>query len=349
MNLNEQERLAKLLKKYLAGKATPEEESYITEWYNQLNFEQSSSFNKDEDMENQKLNNWIELNSRIQKTSYRGVRNKFKSTQKKRRKALAWVGAMLVFFCIAYQWYTVSYLTDLSKSSLAYVSQQNKTTSTLRVTLSDGTLVWLEPLAEIKYPKRFKGASRNIMLNGKAFLDVARDPQHPFLVKGEAVDVQVLGTSFEVDFNSKKQEASVLVRSGEVAVTPTKQSLPGFFNFLEPTKEKTYLLPNESSRLNTKSKNLLKSKLAADYWTKQIIKSQLIFKETPLAEIITKLEDQHKVAIRMQNPQLKSCTLTAYFYDQPLEVKLEMICKSIGANYKADHDKFIIFGNGCSL
>ncbi|MDQ4139074.1 MAG: DUF4974 domain-containing protein, partial [Bacteroidota bacterium] len=85
-----------------------------------------------------------------------------------------------------------------------------------------------------------------------------------------------------------------------------------------------------------------------NYWAHLITQTNIICKETPLAEVIQKLEDQHKVSIRLENKQLNACTLTAYFQDQPLEVKLEMICKSIGANFKTDQDKFIIYGAGCS-
>ncbi|PSR53186.1 hypothetical protein AHMF7605_06410 [Adhaeribacter arboris] len=350
MNWNEPEKLEKLLQKYLAGKATPEEEAIIADWYEKINLAQPSHLISTKETEQVKFRNWLALHAKIQQVNYRSVKKDTKPNNfKLSRKATVWVGVGLVVFLIfGLKEYSKKFPGSFSGPEIAYLKQENKTVAPLRVSLSDGTLIWLEPGARLQYPKKFTDSIRKIMLNGKAFLDVARDPQHPFRVLGDAIEVEVLGTSFEVDFNAPKQVTDVLVRTGKVAVTPTVHSLPAFLRFLEPEQESLYLRPNESSRFNATTNTLVKRKIQPNYWAHQVTAAKLVFKETPLTEVIQQLEDQYKVSIRLEKAQLNKCTLTAYFQDQSLEVKLEMICKSIGANYKSADDKFIIFGEGCA-
>ena len=64
--------------------------------------------------------------------------------------------------------------------------------------LADGTDVWLFAESEIYFPTRFRGRTREVYLKGEAFFDVKHDERHPFVVRTKALDVKVLGTSFNV-------------------------------------------------------------------------------------------------------------------------------------------------------
>lgn len=64
--------------------------------------------------------------------------------------------------------------------------------------LEDGTRVWLFAESEIRFPAKFDASKREIFLSGEAFLEVSHDPKRPFTVKTNALDVQVLGTVFNV-------------------------------------------------------------------------------------------------------------------------------------------------------
>ena len=67
-----------------------------------------------------------------------------------------------------------------------------------RITLGDGTQVWLNAESELSYPVVFAGGRREVELRGEAYFEVARDAARPFIVKTAAMDVRVLGTSFNV-------------------------------------------------------------------------------------------------------------------------------------------------------
>lgn len=67
-----------------------------------------------------------------------------------------------------------------------------------QVVLSDGTKVWLNSVSSLKYPASFSGKERVVELKGEAYFEVAHNAKMPFRVKTNGVDVEVLGTHFNI-------------------------------------------------------------------------------------------------------------------------------------------------------
>ena len=65
--------------------------------------------------------------------------------------------------------------------------------------LSDGTVVYLNSDSRLKYPEVFTGNERKVYLEGEAYFEVAKDKEHPFKVTAQGVEVNVLGTHFNVN------------------------------------------------------------------------------------------------------------------------------------------------------
>ena len=84
------------------------------------------------------------------------------------------------------------------------------------VTLSDGTVLHLNSGSRLTYPAEFSGNSRTIFMDGEAYLDVAKDPDHPFIIKSQNVDVTVLGTSFNFRNFAQERMAELLLMEGSV-------------------------------------------------------------------------------------------------------------------------------------
>jgi transmembrane sensor len=77
-----------------------------------------------------------------------------------------------------------------------------------RLTLPDGTKVWLNAASSLRYPTQFNGNERKVEVTGEAYFEVARNINLPFIVKvNEATEIRVLGTRFNV--NSYQDEATV--------------------------------------------------------------------------------------------------------------------------------------------
>lgn len=78
-----------------------------------------------------------------------------------------------------------------------------------KVTLGDGTQVFLNSKSTLEFPVGFYGAQRHVKLNGEAYFKVAKNKKMPFIVSVGETDVQVLGTSFIVN-NFGKQTKTTL-------------------------------------------------------------------------------------------------------------------------------------------
>ena len=105
-----------------------------------------------------------------------------------------------------------------------------------QVTLADGTRVWLNALSKLQFPNAFTGKDRTVDLTGEAYFEIAKDKSRPFMVRVNGVQVQVLGTSFNVNAYTDESgisttllEGAVRLVKGEVAVLlkPGQQGVTG--------------------------------------------------------------------------------------------------------------------------
>ena len=79
--------------------------------------------------------------------------------------------------------------------------------------------VWLNHSSILKYPKKFTEKKRVVELEGEAYFEVTKDTKRPFSVQNETLDVQVLGTVFNMNCDKNRQLAEVSLIRGSVKVT----------------------------------------------------------------------------------------------------------------------------------
>ncbi len=112
----------------------------------------------------------------------------------------------------------VSYLENVQESIVPVIHKLvTPKGSEYKLSLSDGTRVWLNTDSELSYPSSFDGESRVVTLRGEAYFEVAKSSV-PFIVKTERMDVRVLGTSFNVMSYSDEPEIQVTLEEGRVQV-----------------------------------------------------------------------------------------------------------------------------------
>ncbi len=87
-----------------------------------------------------------------------------------------------------------------------------------RLTLPDGTNVWLNAASSITFPTSFTAAAREVQLTGEAYFEVARDKRHPFKVISQNQLVEVLGTHFNVNTYPDEPAAKTTLLEGSVKV-----------------------------------------------------------------------------------------------------------------------------------
>lgn len=93
----------------------------------------------------------------------------------------------------------------------------------MTIMLSDGTKIVANSRTELTYPRSFQGADhREVAMKGEAYLEVAHDAEHPFIVNSGKFKVRVLGTRFNIS-NYDDCDASVVLAQGSVELTTTNK------------------------------------------------------------------------------------------------------------------------------
>lgn len=99
-----------------------------------------------------------------------------------------------------------------------------------KITLPDGTKVWLNASTTLKYPVVFVGDQRKVEVTGEAYFEVAKDASKPFIVTADHVRVEVLGTHFNVNNYSDEENVKATLLEGSIrlhASSGTRMIKPG--------------------------------------------------------------------------------------------------------------------------
>lgn len=102
-----------------------------------------------------------------------------------------------------------------------------------RLILSDGTTLHVNSGSKVVYPNRFTENTREIYVNGEAFLDVAPKEKQPFIVRTKEIAIRVMGTKFNVQAYEEDAGTQVVLASGAVRITSNNDT------------KKTDLLPSQ--------------------------------------------------------------------------------------------------------
>lgn len=193
-----------------------------------------------------------------------------------------------------------------------------------KIELSDGTQIWLNAGSVLKYPKEFKGDTREVYLSGEAFFDVAKDKKHPFIIHTNKMDTKVLGTSFNVQAYPDQTTQEVSVATGRVNVKSTV------------TEENVYVTPGQKVVFKSQDNKLQAFKdvplNTISLWRKNI----MVFEETPLSEVVATINRNYNVSIEVKNKNLNDLKISAYFKELPADQVIGLVCNIINAQYKMD-------------
>lgn len=90
-----------------------------------------------------------------------------------------------------------------------------------QIQLSDGTRVWLNAASSLRFPTAFTGNTREVQLNGEAYMEVSADKSRPFEVKVRNMHLQVLGTHFNIMGYDDETNITTTLLNGSVQVSST--------------------------------------------------------------------------------------------------------------------------------
>lgn len=324
MKLNQE-----IIERYLNNEASEGEIFFVERWY--ASFEN----NPDGLSELTQLER-IELENKIKKSIREEIKRQERYTPPRWVWAMASMAAMLVivaglsFYFIPNSHEKISKIkSDIPISDWA--KYENSSAKILKVVLPDGSVVLLQPKTQLSYNQSDR-LYRQVNLKGEAFFDVKRDESRPFLIYSGKMTTTVLGTSFNVKAYPAMETFEVSVVTGKVSVK----------NEIE---KEVILLPKQQVVLETKTDEMLVNLLPTDktfYWEL----SSLQFDDDNMQNVIERIEQNFNVSIDL-SPKLRNCRLSGNFENVHLSTILEIICRSIEAEYVIDGQNISLKGNGC--
>lgn len=218
----------------------------------------------------------------------------------------------------------ISYLDSSSEELVAYNEIKIPKGQVFRLVLSDSTVVWLNADTKLKYPKRFVNAlkTRTVILEGEAFFDVAHNKNKPFIVNTNGIDINVLGTKFNVSSYANDQFINTTLVEGSVNVIDTNDTNNSII--IEPSFQASF--QKEDMLLTSKRVNTL------DYtsW----MQKRIIFNDTPFESLIAKIERTYNVEILNENEQIKNEHFTGQFDIE----NIETIFKALSTNFYFEYE-----------
>ncbi len=211
-----------------------------------------------------------------------------------------------------------------------------------KITLPDGTQVWLNADSKIRYPEHFAGNIREVNLEGEAYFDVTHNKEKPFIIHTKEMNIKVLGTAFNVRAypNEKKSEAALIRGSIEVSFN----NRPDQKLILKPNEK--IEVKNSPSVFNKTSVNKEEMKAAVIAINNiSYIKSdstvietawkngKLVFDSQPFEQVSEEMERWYDVKFVIHDELLKKKLFTANFNNESIEDVLHFLKLSYPFNY----------------
>jgi ferric-dicitrate binding protein FerR (iron transport regulator) len=94
-----------------------------------------------------------------------------------------------------------------------------------RLTLPDGSKVWMNAESTLRYPTAFNGDTREVSLTGEAYFEIAHNSAQPFHVQVRDIKVEVLGTHFDIMAYENEGVIATTLVEGSVRVSSSSQQL----------------------------------------------------------------------------------------------------------------------------
>ncbi len=194
--------------------------------------------------------------------------------------------------------------------------------------LEDSTEVVLSPGSRLEARM---ASERSIALQGRAWFEVKRDEQHPFIVRSGGLEVTVLGTGFEVSAYDTSTVWTVRVRHGRVRV--------------EAGEERVELVAGERVHFDRGTGVFAREgPVTVEAWGDRIVQ----FQNAPMSEVVTELQRIYHVRIDLQNEAVGTCRLTATFENEPIDQVLGVIAGTFGLRVlRPAKDHYSLDGDGC--
>jgi ferric-dicitrate binding protein FerR (iron transport regulator) len=312
-----------ILTRYLAGTATGPEKELLERFFTENTAEA--------------------LQEQINPAEYKLLESRLRQkihiqlTSRLRWPAIVWRVAASITFIAALV--IVYRLADQKENATPSVQTAELVRTTERgqkvtIRLPDGTIVKLNSSSKLIFPDKFIGYTREVTLDGEGYFEVVHNPSLPFIVHTNHSATQVLGTSFNVNAKSSSSTEVTLV-TGRVKVSGV-------------AAETTITLKPSQQAIITQGKKMIDT-ASVDVtrfieWKDNIV----TFDDTPLHQVVVKLEEWYGVEIAVRSKAIESCRITARYESESLENVLESLEFLLKGDYTLEGKNVTLSGEGCN-
>ena len=159
------------------------------------------------------------------------------------------------------------------------------------LTLSDGTMIYLNSESTLSFPVKFQGKERKVYLTGEAYFKVAKNTEHPFVVTAGELEVLVTGTTFGVRAYKDEKDIQTTLESGQVTVKVEGKSVK--------------LVPNKQVLFNKSTMGLEVRDVDVDLYLAWA-DGRLVYDNCPLEKILTDLGRWYNIDVFYRRDELRS-------------------------------------------
>lgn len=301
-----------LLHRFFEGKTTIEEEKRIRQWM------EASDMHKDALLNERKLFDATILLLDEERISKR------KPSAFRIKELMKIAAAVALTFLISFLYFDKPAGEELVIAMQKIVVPAGQR---INIQLSDGTDVWLNSCSSIEYPALFTGKNRTIKLEGEAYFDVAHNANKPFIVQTQQGDVEVLGTSFNIEAYPSDHSFITSLMEGSVKIKRNNR-----FFMLEP--EQLAYLKNGQFYVEP----------ITDYNAYRWREGLICFKEESFTNILRKFEKCYDIKIVNELPGVQSISYSGKFRQTDgILYALRVLQKDIRFTFTRDEDNQTIY------
>lgn len=252
---------------------------------------------------------------------------------RKKSNLATWAVAASLFLALGltavWMYFTSPSLEPSMVPAQKWITKSTVKGAKLTFKLPDGSLVRLNANSSITFPQEFTDSLREVRLDGQAFFEVEKNQDAPFLVKTGLLEVEVLGTSFDVLAYPDESKQRIALATGEVSVS----SEDGLREILHPLEMLSY-----SKEKKEMVKEVFDPRKVLG-WKEGIIH----FESTSFQEVFKTLERWYGVEISVHpNTKFKG-RFNGRFDNQSLENVLTGIAYSEGFQFQIDGNQVEIY------
>lgn len=202
------------------------------------------------------------------------------------------------------------------------------------ITLPDGTVAFLNAGSQLDYPDSFGGKKREVSLNGEGFFEVAHNSEKPFIVKTHNLNVEVLGTKFNLSAYAGDHIVETILVEGKVKLKKTGFSLLTKELILTPNQRAVYYPENGETSISEVD---VKSYIS---WRDGYLNLETL----ALNRVVKRLERYYNIRIVLNDPFLGMRTITGKLsLNEEPEKVLDVLAKTASIEIiKINQSKYIL-------